>query len=172
MLSGERISKGITRSGEPDVVPHTRDNRYWYKEFRDAELTNCTEQEVEWLKVLSARSSKKFVLPEPQYEYYSGDDSWWVKETVKVTSVSEIVKAVEEQKEKDTAGPMRVDLWIYGTHNDDKGERYYTKQVTRHLDSEEVEQLGLRSQLRSQQQERIPSPQITFDDIFDNIRTN
>lgn len=157
------ILEGISRSGEPFPVP-IRNNKHFWITLEEAKLMDCTEAEVEWLKDRLAQLPKTFVMPKPQYEH------GWVTETVRITSAWEIAKAFAEEEEQNKAGPMYASVGVYGVHSDEKGERFYTKQVTRRLGSEEVEQL-------SQQQERIKNPrnehvasQMTFDDFLHEDR--
>ena len=163
-LAGRCISEGISKSGEPlsDPIKH------YPITLEEAKLKDCTEPEVKWLKDHFARVPEKFVLPKPEYEYQSGH--WYVTETVIITSASEIVKAAAEVKKQHEAGPTYAPFLFFGSHEDENGERFYTKKQTRLLDSEEVEQFG---GLRSEEQKRNGNPrnerftpQMTFNDIL------
>ena len=110
--------------------------------------------------------SAREVRIKPQYEYGSGH--WYVTETVILTSASEVVEAAAKVKEQYEAGPTYAPFSFFGYHEDENGERFYTKKQTRLLDSEEVEERGLR--LEEQKRNRNPRNErftpMTFDDIL------
>ena len=161
-LAGQCIPEGISKSGEPE----SQRIKHYTIILEEAKLKDCTKPEVEWLEDHFARVPEKFILPKPKYEYSSGH--WYVTETVNLTSALEIVEAAAKVKEQYEAGPTKAHYWIFGCHEDENGERVYTKEKTRRLDSEEVEQLGL----RLEEQKRNGNPRnerftsATFDDYL------
>lgn len=143
----------ITRSGEPSFLP-LRNKELFRITLEEAKLMDCTEAEVEWLKDRLAQLPKTFVMPKPRYEH------GWVRETVRVTSASEIAEAFAEEQKQNKAGPMYDYVGGYGLHSDEKGERFYTKEVARRPSPEEVKQLS-----QNPQHEHVAS-HMTFDDIL------
>ena len=153
---GQCVSNGITGIGnEVHVVT-----------FEEAKLMKCTEAEVEWLKAFFAHPRKKIVYDKPRYTKDSSD-RWWVTETTRITQASEIAKAIEVVAEE--GGSFRRGNRTYRDHTDEEGERFYTKEVTRPLDPEEVEQLELQEGVGDR---RVKWTQHTFDDFVpeDKIR--
>ena len=161
-LAGQCIPEGVSKNGEPKSHPI---NRYRIT-LEEAKLVDCTEAQVEWLEDQFTRVPGKSVLPMFEYHHHSGQ--WWVTEDVKITSTSEIVEAAAGVKKRNEAGPTSALAKYYGSHKDENGEHFYTKRITRRLDSDEVEQ----HRLRPEEQKRIGNPrgerftpEITFDDI-------